>query len=120
MLRNPDAERYFSKLSAHSDVAEELLRSLKRLGDCEVRGGGVEYAALYAVANGLVFCAAAGMSDTYWRLRPTDVAIAVATGAKPAGAGSEWVEIALFRPDWPKPDLAHWALRAYDYARTGK
>lgn len=34
MIRNPEVERHFSKLSAHSDVAEEFLKSLKRLGDC--------------------------------------------------------------------------------------
>jgi hypothetical protein len=120
MLRNPDVEKYFSKLSAHSDVADEFLKALKRLGDCQVSGPGDNYGALYAVTNGLVFCAAAGMSDTYWRLRPSDIKIARATGAACAAVGPEWVEIVLFRSDWPKPDIAHWALRAYDYARTGE
>ncbi|HZQ75378.1 MAG TPA: hypothetical protein VFB08_20885 [Burkholderiales bacterium] len=47
-------------------------------------------------------------------------AIALATGGVEAPIGPEWVRIELFRPHWPKPDLAHWALRAYDFARTGK
>jgi hypothetical protein len=75
---------------------------------------------LYAVTNDLVFCGAAGMVDTFWRLRAADFAIAIASGATPAAIGPEWVRIELFRPDWPRPDLAHWAMRAYDYARTGK
>jgi len=120
MLHNPEVEKYFSKLSAHSDVAEEFLKSLKRLGDYQVSGGGKDYAALYVVTKGLVFCAAAGMSETYWRLRPSDIKIARATGANPSAVGPEWVEVVLFRSDWPKPDIAHWALRAYDFARTGE
>ena len=60
------------------------------------------------------------MYDTFWCLRPDDYKIAIATGAEPAPIGPEWVKITLFRADWPQPDLAHWALRAYDFARTGK
>jgi len=120
MLQNPEAERYFEPLSAHSDVAGEFLEALKRLGEYERRGGSREYAAPYIVTKDVVFCAAAGMSETYWRLRPADVEIALATGAQPTDVGSGWVKVTLFRADWPKSDLAHWALRAYDFARTGK
>lgn len=119
MLVNPEVEKYFESLSAHSDVTAELFGALESLGEWERRAGGGEYAAPYIVTNDIVFCAAAGMADTYWRLRPEDVEIALATGAVPAGLGAEWVRIELFRPDWPQPDLAHWALRAYDFARTG-
>ena len=118
-MKNPDAERFFIGLSAHSDVASEFLASLRRLGRYECRAGDGEYAAPYAVTADTVFGAAAGMSDTYWRLRPADVAIALATGAEPASVGPEWVTIRLFRSDWPRPDLEHWALRAYDFARAG-
>jgi hypothetical protein len=96
MLRNPEIEKYFSKLSAHSDVAEDFLKSLKRLGDCQVSGGGNDYAALYVVTKGMVFCAAAGMSETDWRLRPSDIKIARATGANPSAVGPEWVEVVSF------------------------
>jgi hypothetical protein len=43
----------------------------------------------------------------------------MATGAEPCGLGPEWVRIVLFRNDWPAPDLKFWALRAYDFAKTG-
>jgi hypothetical protein len=45
--------------------------------------------------------------------------IALATGAAESTLGSEWVEITLFRSDWPAPDLVHWARCAYRCARTG-
>src|SRR3989304_1124463 len=120
MLRNPEAEQFFETLSAHSDVGGEFLAALKRLGEYERRGNIKEYGAPYAVTAGFVFWGAAGMSDTYWRLRPSDLKIAIATGAEPVTIGPEWVKITLFRSDWPKPDIAHWALMAYDFARTGK
>lgn len=118
-LQNPDVEKYFAPLSAHSDVAEEFLVALEKLGEYECRGGPGEWAALYAVTNDVIFGAAAGMSETFWRLRPADIEIALATGAQRTDLGPEWVKVTLFRCDWPKPDLAYWALRAYDFARTG-
>jgi hypothetical protein len=120
MLTNSEVELYFKDLSAHSDVSEEFLASLKKLGEYELCGTSKEFAAPYIVTENTIFCAAAGMSETYWRLRPSDIAIALATGAEPAAVGSEWVVITLFRSNWPKPDLAYWALRSYDFARTGK
>lgn len=120
MLLNPEIEKQFEKLSAHSDVASELYSAVKRLGECELRGGGPHYAAIYCVTKSIVFCGAAGMGSTYWRLRQDDVEIALATGARRTEFGPEWVEITLFQANWPKPDLPHWALRAYDYARTVK
>ncbi len=120
MLINSEIGKHFEKLSAHSDVASELYSAIKRLGEYELCGGGPNYAAIYGVTNSIVFCAAAGMCSTFWRLRQDDVEIALATGARRTELGPEWVEITLYQANWPKPDLAHWALRAYDYALTGK
>jgi hypothetical protein len=120
MSANSEAEAFFGALSAHSDVADELLRSLKPLGEYEVLHASREYGAICAVTKSTVFCGAAGMNNTYWRLRPADHKVALATGASPASIGPEWVTIELFRSDWPKPDLSFWALRAYDFARTGR
>ena len=116
---NPEAERFFLARSARDEVGSALIESLKPLGEYEVRGNLRAYKSPYAVTAGIVFCGAAGTSDTFWRLRPADREIALATGAESAQIGAEWVRIALFRPNWPEPDLAHWALRAYNYARTG-
>jgi len=120
MIKNLEAEAFFSTLSAHDEVATALSNALMRLGAYELRRAAREYGAIYATTAGLVFCGAAGMSNTYWRLRPEDLKIAIATGAEPAPLGSDWVQIKLFRKDWPQPDLEHWALRAYDFARAGK
>ena len=119
-MRTPEAEKFFLTRSARDEVGTEFLQSLKRLGEYEVCGDLRNYKAPYAVTAQIVFCGAAGSADTFWRLRPKDHTIALATGGDPAEIGSEWVRIALFRPDWPKPDIAYWALRAYDFARTGR
>ena len=120
MSRYLEAEAYFQGLSAHDEVASELLTSMKRLGEYEIRHAPVEFGAIYAVTNSVVFCGAAGMNFTHWRLRPKDYDIALATGAVRTPIGSGWVSIELFRNDWPRPDLPFWALRAYDFARTGR
>lgn len=120
MLTNTEAQHFFAPLSAHSDVATELAAAVKRLGEYEiVRANRLEYGALYAVTKNIAFCGASGMRDTYWRLRPGDIAIALSSGADPAPVGPDWVRIQCFRADRPTPDLSHWALRAYDFARTG-
>jgi len=119
LLRNPEAEALFENLSAYSDVAEVFLSSLKGLGESGCRGNCGEYPAPYVETAGVVFCAAAGMSETYWRLRPDGIRIAIATGAEPAAVGPDWVRISLFQCGWPKPVLARWVPRAYDFALTG-
>jgi len=118
-ILNPEAEQFFLARSARDEVGTALIDSLRPLGEYELRGDLRLYKSPHAVTSGFVFCGAAGTSDTFWRLRPADHRIALATGAEQATIGPEWVRISLFRPDWPRPDLGHWALRAYDFARTG-
>jgi hypothetical protein len=117
MARNPEAEAFFAALSAHSDVAAEFAAALAKLGQYEVRSAPREHGARYAVTSDTVFAGAAGMASTYWRLSPEDRVIALSTGAAESELGPDWVEVRLFRNDWPNPDLRHWALRAYGYAR---
>ena len=117
-LGDPDAEAFFLARSAHSDISDELVTSLKGLGEYEVRRAPREFGAVYVVTQGTIFCGAAGTRDTFWRLRPLDLNVALRSGAEQAPIGSEWVKITCFRSDWPRPDLSFWALRAYDYART--
>jgi len=120
MARNPEAEAFFAPLSSHSDVAAEFFAALKKLGDYDVHVAPREYGALFAITADTVFAGAAGMASTYWRLSAADRAIALATGATEAALGPEWVEVTLFRNDWPNPDLCHWAVRAYRHARDGR
>ncbi|HVT36397.1 MAG TPA: hypothetical protein VHE37_12475, partial [Nevskiaceae bacterium] len=67
---------------------------------------------------GIVFAGASGTADTWFRLAPADRAIALAAGAQAAPElGPDWVRLPLFRPNWPKLDLVHWARKAYAHAR---
>lgn len=121
MVRNPDAAAFFATLSSHSDVASAFFDVLRELGDYDVQVAPREYGALFAVTADVVFAGAASMASTYWRLSSPDRSVALATGAIEAAAlGPEWVEITLFRDGWPDPDLRHWALCAYRYARTSR
>lgn len=113
------AHAFFAARQAHSDVAVLFCGSLKRLGEHEVRGDLRSFSAPYAVTSGVVFAGASDMSFAYYRLNATDRAIALQTGAETTDLGEEWVRLTLFRANWPQFDLGHWALRAYDYARTG-
>jgi hypothetical protein len=117
MARNPEAEAFFEALSAQGDVASEFVAALAKLGQYEVRSAPRDDGAQYAVTSDVVFGGAAGMASTYWRLSPEDRVIALATGAAESEIGPEWVEVRLFRNGWPNPDLRHWALRAYGFAR---
>ena len=120
MTTNAEVIAFFAPLSAHSDVANELEAALKRLGDYRLAFMDRQFGALYAITEDIIFCGASGMNHTFFRLRPADLDTAFKTGAEPCGIGPEWVRIPLFRNDWPAPDLPFWALRAYDFAQTGK
>jgi hypothetical protein len=119
-MRNADAEQFFLTRFARDEVGTAFIESLGRLGEYEVRGDLRIYRSPYAVTADVVFSGASGMADTFWRLDPEDHAIALACGAEQAEIGAEWVRITLFRANWPKPDLDHWALRAYVFARSAK
>jgi hypothetical protein len=119
MVRNPEAEEFFLYRSAHDEVGTALMEAVSQLKDYRLLGDLGKYKAPYAVTADWVFCGAAGMADTFWWLRDKDRLIALATGAVEAPIGPEWVRIQLFRLDWPQPDLAYWARKAYDYARVG-
>jgi hypothetical protein len=119
-LLNPEAEAFFLARSARDEVGTAFVDSLKVLGEYEVRGDLGSYKSPYAVTADVVFGGAAGMSHVFYRLGQEDVEVALQTGAERAETGPNWVRIELFRADWPKPDLVHWARRAYVFAREGK
>jgi len=113
-------EAFFEALQAHSDCGEAFIDALVGLGDYELRGDLRAFGAPYAVTNGTVFAGASDMRLVYFRLNPADRAIALASGGEPAPAalGDAWVRFVLFRADWPRIDLKHFARRAYDFARV--
>ena len=117
---NPEAEQFFLARSARDEVGSAFMDSLKPLGEYEIRGELRTYKSPYAVTAHIVFGGAAGTSHISYRLGLDDRDIALTTGAENSEIGPEWVRLELFRPNWPKPDLTHWARRAYVFARTGK
>ncbi len=97
MIKNVEAEAFIAARSAHSDVGSEPLASLKGLGEFEICGNLKVCHSPYIVKANIVFCGAADMNTTFWRLRPSDQQIAIATGAEQATISPEWVRIILFR-----------------------
>ncbi len=110
-------EEFFARRSAHGDLAEVFGRALGNLREYELHGGGPDYRAVYATTKGMAFGGATGVADTHWRLDAEDRAIALKSGGEASDLGANWVRIVLFRSHWPEPDLAHWARRAYAFAR---
>ena len=119
-LLNPEAEAFFLGHSARDEVGTAFIESLQPLGEYEIRGDVRIYKSPYSVTNNVVFGGGAGTSHVFYRLAPEDRDIALKTGAEQSELGPEWVRLELFRPNWPKPDLTHWARRAYVSARSGK
>ena len=118
---NRDVLEYLatSSSSCHSDTGDALLQAAQSCGEFVAYSPSFtecRYVAL--IANRRIFAVGAGMDSVYFRLPPDMCAIALQTGARKATKlGPEWVEFRLFQPDWPKPDLPFWALKAYATAR---
>jgi hypothetical protein len=120
---NRDVVRYLSehRPSCHSDTGEALLRAA-----AEKCGEWVAYSPSFAqlryvalVTNRKVFALCIGQGWVCYRLSHESYPIALQTGASQADEiGTDWVRFALFRADWPTPDLPFWTLRAYAAARA--
>lgn len=110
---------HIEELSAHSDIAEALAVAVKPLGDVQLFCPDLErYRYVMASTRSVVFGFAVGMNTVAFRLDERMKGRALATGASACPAcGPDWVSFILFRDDWPKVDLAFWALKAYVHAR---
>lgn len=118
MVLNQEAADYFERLQARDEVGTAFLDSLKSLGACQVKGDLRRYRAPYAIAHGVVFAAATGMSEIHYLLPPEFVRKALASGGHDSPVGRGWVAFTLFRADWPRVDVDFWSLKAYDSARS--
>ena len=108
--------------SAHSDVAEAMMHSVKPLGDvqcyCPDRS---QYRYLVVSTRTIIFGFAIGMDTLAFRLNAPFNQRAVATGGILIHElGDEWISFTLFRDDWPEADLSFWARKAYVHARETK
>jgi hypothetical protein len=108
-------------LSAHPDIADILLASVKRLGDVQTFCPDVASYRYYVVStNGVIFGLAVSCTIAF-RLSPKMKSRALITGGVPYPAcGDEWVAIVhRHESDWPEVDVKFWALKAYVFVREG-
>jgi hypothetical protein len=112
---NQQVLKHLDGLSAHSDVAEALIKAMKALGDVQVFcPNSQQYRSVIASTNGVIFAFAVGMNTTCFRLDERMKTRALASGAAPyPHGGDQWVSFTLFRDDWPTVDLSFWARKAY-------
>ena len=119
--RNQDVAQYLARHrpSCHSDPGEALIRSAEKCGDWVAFSPSFRQCAFVALlTNRTVFALAMGQRSVCYRLPGELRARALVTGAVQAGEiATDWVRFELFRPDWPRPDLPFWTLRAYGAAR---
>lgn len=119
---NAQALSWLADKSAHDEVATALLSSTRTLGDVVTYcPDPKQFRYLVTATRGIVFGAATGMSTVSFRLDRENCQRALQSGAEAATEiGPDWVSFTLFRNDWPAPDLAFWALKAYVLARESR
>jgi hypothetical protein len=106
---------FLQKYSAHSDVAEILIKATKKLGDVQsFCPDPSEFRYVVVSTKGVIFGFAIGMELIAFRLCPVFQKRAIETGGERiSGLGEEWVGFTLFRADWPEVDSVFWARQAY-------
>lgn len=119
---NQDVVEYLNRAqpSCHSDNGSALIDAATK--DCGEWIGyspsfeNYKYVAL--ITNKTIFALGMGQDSVYFKLPDRLHATALATGALRAEQlGHDWVEIKLFRSDWPAPDVPFWTRKAYAAAR---
>jgi hypothetical protein len=119
---NEPVLRHIRDLSAHSDIAQALLESVKPLGDVQTFcPDASQYRYVIVSTRHIIFGLAIGMNEIAYRLDARMKGRALATGGVTFSAcGDDWVCFTPFRDDWPRVDLQFWALKAYVFARETK
>jgi hypothetical protein len=119
---NSSVLAHVKEKSAHSDVVDALIESVKPLGDIQMFCPDLnEYRYVIVSTNGVIFGFAIGMNTIAFRLDERFKSRALITGGMACPeCGDDWISFILFRNDWPKIDLQFWALKAYAHARETK
>ena len=115
---------YVQDLSAHSDIAEVLLKAVQPLGDVQVFcPDTAQYRYVVVSTRNVIFGFAVGMSTVAFRLDERMKSRALMTGGLACEeCGDDWVAVVhdLRDSDWPAVDVRFWAQKAYVYARSTK
>ena len=124
-LRIPVNEKVLALVNgwyAHADVAEALGQAVAQLGDVQTFcPNPASHRYVLVSTRGVIFGFASGTSNIAFRLDPLFETRAVITGARHMPeVGPEWASFTLFQNDWPAPDVAFWARKAYAFAREGE
>jgi hypothetical protein len=120
--RNQDILSFLERVQpdCHSDNCQVLVdAAVKQCGEwIGFSPSFKSYGYTALITNRVIFSLAFGQRSVYFRLPDPFHEIALATGGVPANEiGWQWVEIELFRTNWPTPDVPFWTLKAYAAAR---
>jgi len=116
---NKKVLKYVQDLSAHDGVVDELIDSVKPLGDVQIFCPEPESFRYYiASTNNVIFGVALGQNTVAFRLNDEFKEKALLTGCKLyPELGDNWVWINPFSGDWPQIDFTYWARKSYVIAR---
>jgi hypothetical protein len=107
---------YLKNLSAHPDLSEILVKSVRPLGDVQIYSPDFSNCRYVTVSTQrIIFGFAIGTNTIAFRLNDRMKAVAIKTGEKTfPECGADWVEFSFGgRGEWPKIDWDFWALKAY-------
>src|SRR5215469_6529826 len=115
LIQNRVVYEYLKKFSAHPDLVENLLRALKVCGNVQVFSPDIGLSRYVAISTQrIIFGFAIGTNTIAFKLSEKMKAIDLQTGATSCSeCGTDWVELPIFRSDWPRVDLEFWTLKAY-------
>jgi hypothetical protein len=122
LASNQDVVEFLERTqpSCHSDNAAILVEvAAEKCGEWIGFSPSFEnYRYIALITNRNVFALGMGMDSLYFKVPDSLHATAMAAGALPAEQiGRNWIEIKLFRTDWPAPDVPFWTLKSYAAAR---
>jgi hypothetical protein len=118
-MENAQVLKYVQDLSAHDGVADELVKSVKSLGDVQVYcPEWASFRYVVVATNNIIFGAALGQNTVAYRLNDEFKEKALVTGCKLyPQLGESWVWVNPYSGDWPRTDFTYWARKSYLVAR---
>ena len=112
---NNQVLKYIKDLSAHDGVADELINSVKPLGDVQIFCPDPEsFRYVAASTNNIIFGVALGQDTVAFKLNDEFKDKALLTGCKLLPKlGNNWVWVNPHSGDWPQVDFLFWARKSY-------